>query len=520
MTQTDGSPPGASSRWRMVLLLSAAAVVLGLAGGWAGLALGGPTDHEVGPLKTSMRVQVDTAGGTVVDVPPLGQLELATHAGPVRLLVTLRGIDASQARRILDDPKSIAGLKTQAEQDLRAELVQAVVRTAVAAVLGAALLSGLVLRTVRETLIGVGATVLALATSFGIALSTWNPAALAEPRYSGLLTSAPSVVGNAEDIVSNFSTYGDQLARIVQNTTKLYTVTSSLPLLPEQQNLVRVLHVSDLHLAPQAWSVIRTVARQYRVDVVVDSGDITDHGTRAENKYLQEIRKIKAPYVWVRGNHDSAVTEQAMRQIPNVRVLDGKIRKVAGLRFLGAGDPVFTPDKTVAPATDQEAAEVADEADRLASVAKQAGGVDVVVYHEPTDNQVFDGLASMVLSGHIHYRKIRHAPHGTWMMTEGSTGGSGLRALEPAQPAKIELSVLYVDRSTGALTAYDTITLGGLGLASAQINRHIVDLTGRDKVALPRPSATPGAPPSTSSTSGSPTPSTRQSPAPSPSPTG
>ncbi len=31
------------------------------------------------------------------------------------------------------------------------------------------------------------------------------------------------------------------------------------------------------------------------------------------------------------------------------------------------------------------------------------------------------------------------------------TGGSGLRALKPLQPANVEMSVLYVDRAIGAL---------------------------------------------------------------------
>jgi hypothetical protein len=80
----------------------------------------------------------------------------------------------------------------------------------------------------------------------------------------------------------------------------------------------------------------------------------------------------------------------------------------------------------------------------------------------------------MALFGHLHYRKVTRGEQGTWMLQEGSTGGSGLRALEPTKPANVELSVLYVDRSTGALRAHDDITLGGLGLASANITRHIV----------------------------------------------
>lgn len=469
------------------------AVLLGLVGGWLGLTLGGTVHHEVGPLTTSMRVLPAWGGGTTVDFPPLGRLVLDTHSGPLGLEAGLDGVDVEEARVIVRDPDLLRGMQEQAGSDVRWELQMALLRSLLSAVLGATILSALVLRRVRVTLVGAGTATVAMVTPFAVTFSTWNPAALAEPRYTGLLTSAPSVVGNAEQIVSEFSVYGDQLARIVQNVSGLYSVTSDLPVLPPQTDLVRVLHVSDLHVAPQAWDVIRTVVRQYDIDVVVDSGDITDHGSRPENRYLQEIRHLSVPYVWVRGNHDSTVTEAAMRRLANVRILDGRVRTVAGLRFLGAGDPTFTPDKSGAsgtpvpdpqeypattadggPETAEEA--VAGTAEQLATTAEAAGGVDVIVYHDPAPAEVFDGNATIALSGHLHYRKVRHGDEGTWLMTQGSTGGSGLRALEPEEPAAISLSVLYVDRATAGLRAYDDIRLGGLGLASAQINRHLVDV--------------------------------------------
>jgi predicted phosphodiesterase len=452
------------------LLRPALAVLLGLAGAWLGLALGGTVHHEVGPLTTTMRVLPAWGGGTRIDIPPLGELDLDTHTGPLAVQATLQGVDVDEARQLLRDPQRLSTLKPQAESDLRRELEMAVLRALLSGTVGAAALSALALRRVRSALVGAGAAGVALVASFAVAVASWNPGALAEPRYTGLLTSAPSVVGSAESIVSDFSRYGDELARIVQNVGGLYSVTSRLPLMPPDHDLVRVLHVSDLHLAPQAWDLIRTVADQYDVDVVVDSGDITDHGSGPENRYLQEIRHLGAPYVWVRGNHDSAATERAMRRIPRLVVLDGRIRRVAGLTFLGEGDPSFTPDKSRA----DDPAQVAAVADRLAATATRAGGVDVMVYHDPAPAEAFDGAARVALFGHLHYRKVSHGSEGTWKMIEGSTGGSGLRALEPGKPANIEMSVLYLDRDSGGLRAYDDITVGGLGLTSAQIDRHVV----------------------------------------------
>lgn len=460
--------------------------MLGLTGAWLGVLLGGTERQGVGPFDTTLKLRPTTHGGTTVDTPPLGQLMLDTHDSPVRLQVAVEGLDAAKARKIAANPSRLTGLEDRAVSDVRTGVVDVFVRTAVAAVLGAAGLALLVLRRVRAAV--VAAVVAIAATGFGYyaTWNTWNPKSINEPRYTGLLTSAPTVVGNARDIVQDFTKYRQQLARLVTNVSKLYSATSTLPVMAQQeQQLVRVLHVSDLELAPQAWDVIATVAHQYNVDVVVDSGDTTDHGSRAENQYLEGVRRIDAPYVWVRGNHDSTATQRAMQRLPGVVVLNGEPRNVAGLRFLGAGDPRFTPDNGTPVAEDA----VAAQAHALADVARDDGNVDMMVYHDPAPAAVFDGLVPTVLSGHHHMHYNDLFPGGTWRLVEGSTGGSGLRALEQEDgPAPIQLSVLYVDRETAELRAWDHLKLGGLGLTSAQINRKIVD-PGEESVTEPETSA-------------------------------
>ncbi len=469
-----GSQPTASRLRMRPLARVSAAVVLGLIGGWMGLALGGTVYHEVGPLETSMQVLPTWGGGTRVVVAPLGELQLDTHRGPLGVRATLEGVDLEEARALVVEPGMLAELKPEAVADLSWELKMAALRTVLASLLGAAALSALALRRVRLAIVGGGTALVAVGSSFAVALATWNPSALAEPRYTGLLSSAPSVVGTAETIVTDFSKYGDQLAQIVRNVSGLYTATSTLPLLPPQDDVIKVLHVSDLHLAPQAWDLISTVSSQYDVDVIVDSGDITDHGSGAENRYVEEIRRLEAPYVWVRGNHDSGRTQRAMRELKNVVVLEGRARKVAGLTFMGLGDPTFTPDKSAI----FDPGAIARTTFDLAGRARAHGDVDVLVLHDPTDASLLDGAAPTALFGHLHYRRVHQGEEGTWMMVQGSTGGSGLRALEPDEPAPIMLSVLYIDRTTHQLRAYDDIRLGGLGNASAEINRHLVDVPG------------------------------------------
>ncbi|GAA3228375.1 hypothetical protein GCM10020256_40590 [Streptomyces thermocoprophilus] len=77
--------------------------------------------------------------------------------------------------------------------------------------------------------------------------------------------------------------------------TKLYDVTSTLPAYQPDPTTIRVLHVSDIHLNPAAWKIISSLVEQYDVDVIADTGDTMDHGTAAENGFLDAVPDLGAP---------------------------------------------------------------------------------------------------------------------------------------------------------------------------------------------------------------------------------
>ncbi|WP_345391482.1 metallophosphoesterase [Nonomuraea salmonea] len=176
-----------------------------------------------------------------------------------------------------------------------------------------------------------------------LAVLTFRPNSLVEPRYSGLVAAAPSLVGSAESIVTRFESYRSQLTKLVTNVSKLYETVSTLPLYEADPKTIRVLHVSDIHINPIAWNVIRSLKDQFAVDMIIDTGDISDHGTKAENKFVDEISGLKVPYVYVRGNHDSMTTQKAVAKQKNAIVLDDSSKEVAGLTIYGLGDPPASP---------------------------------------------------------------------------------------------------------------------------------------------------------------------------------
>ncbi|MGH8968876.1 MAG: metallophosphoesterase family protein [Actinomycetes bacterium] len=480
-------------RWPRTVVV-AEILLIGVVGCWLGLLAGGRLDTTVGPLHTRMTLTPTTTGDSVLALPPLGELSLDSHDGPWRLEAEVTQIDEAAAREIFRDPKTLQGLPDQVVADVRSGTTRLVLQAGAAAVAGSFLLGVLVFRRRwRRSLAAAGVSLACVLAGGAAAAATWNPKAIDEPRYEGLLAAAPNVVGDARSIVSDFGKYEEQLAKIVTNVSRLYDVTSTLPVYGPSNSTIRVLFVSDLHLYPSAWEIIRSITQQFQIDVIVDTGDISDHGTATENRYVEPIGTLGVPYVFVRGNHDSLVTQQAVADQKGAVVLDNQVAEVAGLRIAGVGDPRFTPDKDTrgkdAPAS------VTTVAEGLADVVREqiAAGTpaDVVMVHDPAMADQLDGLTPLVLAGHFHRREQHMLPAGTLLFQQGSTGASGLRGLEKGleKPTPVRASVLYLDRDTRALQAWDDITLGGLGLTSAKIERRTYDGPGLGPPPTPSPTA-------------------------------
>ncbi|MFF3527917.1 metallophosphoesterase [Streptomyces rubiginosohelvolus] len=497
----------ARSPWLGALGMLAVVVL----GAWLGLLAVGSIRTPVGPMDTNMTLRPSLTGGSKINVAPLGALELDSHIAPLRLDVDVDRLDPERSQALVDQPERFSGLQDEVTRDVAAGTRELAVRSCVAVISGATALGLVVYRRPRRALAAGGLALTLLAASGVSAYATWNPKSVLEPKFSGLLSSAPSLVGDARSIVTEFDMYQQELARLVTNVTKLYDATSTLPVYQPDPGTIRALHVSDIHLNPAAWHIIASLVEQYEIDVIIDSGDTMDHGSAAENGFLDPIRDLGAPYVWVRGNHDSTVTQDYLEKFRNVRVLDdGKAVNVGGLRIAGTGDASFTPDRT-GPGGNKAAAQL--EGARLATALRdqeRAGTpVDIAVAHDPNTARATDGTVPLVLSGHLHRRINEQLKLGTRLKVEGSTGGGGLRAVQNEKPEKVHASVLYLDRSTRRLQAWDEITLGGLGLTTAEVSRHLPEENlKKDSPGSPSPSpSSASSSPSATRSPGRPTPS-------------
>ena len=452
-------------------------VLVATVGATVGLLVAGARTEQVGPLIVRASVIPSLTGDSVIDIPPLGTITLDSHDGPLRMHAQVEGIDSDATQGLIEGAAKI-GTRDEVLADVRSMLFRAYMQALIVSILGAALFVFLVWRCPRRALIAGMSTFAVLLVAAGVGAATWNERALAQPRYTGLLVYAPRVVGSADQVVNDFERYGDQLARLVDNVSKLSSTLTSLPTFEPDPNTIRVLQVSDIHLNPNVWPIMRTIIAQYDIDVVVDTGDIADQGSSAEVALISPIGTLPVPYVYVRGNHDSQLIEGAIADLSNAVVIDGDVQEVAGLRFAGSGDPRFTPDKNATTT----AAEVVQQGEDLASlVSGMAVPPDVLMVHDPAAAPPLVDSGPLVLAGHVHERSAEQLDDDTLLLVQGSTGGAGLRALDSEAPTPLTFTVLYFNRETRQLQARDEITLGGLGTATAEVTRILspTDTSGR-----------------------------------------
>jgi predicted phosphodiesterase len=482
-------------RWTPTIRIVLFAVV----GSGIALVVGGRVPAKVGPFDTAVGVRPSLSGVTVVHLAPLGTIELDTHDWPVALDLRVEELGLNDAERIAENPELIDELGDDVADDVRDAIGRLVLRCALVAV-GGAVVGALAARVRwRSAAIGVATGALVVAVAGAGAAATFSTDAVAEPRYTGLLTRAPTAVGDVQSIIERFGEYRAQLSDLVGNVVTLYLAGDKLPTFEPTDDTIRVMHVSDVHNNPQAFDLMEQVVDQFGVDVVVDTGDITDWGTEPESRLLSQIGDLGVPYVYVRGNHDSHGTQRAVADQPNAVVLDGEATEVAGLRFWGIGDPRYTPDKDQAAAgpSEQERAEAyaPEVADQLAG--SQPPDVDVALVHDQRMAADIGGDVPLVLAGHTHKpreARLEHADEGSddgsdeettdgadgdtpgdsLLLVEGSTGGAGLRGLQGDEPKPLEASVLYFDPGTDELLAYDRISVKGVGETGATIDRHIL----------------------------------------------
>lgn len=441
-------------RWLEIAL---AAVLLSL----ALMAAAVRGEYDLGPGKVEIGLRPHLRGATVVSIPPFGSIEAATHLSPVEVVLSPTSVDTHSAQALAESrPTQDALVAT-----LRADLIEALKKYALRLLIGGLVAGALVaaiarVRSAGELGIALGAAVVAPLGLYVGAFAGYNPDAFRQPTLTGAISRSPELLGPVQQFGQRFNALRTELDEIGGITFQLYQFLAEQDPIPT--DAIRVLHISDLHLNPVGYDVAQLVADRFDVEAVIDSGDATAEGSPIEVGFLDRITGFDVPYLFIRGNHDSPATQEAVAAKPNARIVDGTVTEVGGLKIFGVGDPLFTPDKTVEqPSNDEQ-----KSAKRAFSgtVAEQFEALeetpDLVVVHDKLAATRLYGDVPLIIHGHEH-KWSAGEEDGTRILGVGSTGAAGLKSLAPESDSTIALQVLYFDRDNQTLLGYDRIDVRG-----------------------------------------------------------
>jgi len=442
--------------YRRVFLIIAI-LLTAVTGSFLSVYLLGTAAYDVEGLSLSMSIKPAWHGETVIHLAPLGTISASTHDAPLVFHIQLRYIGTDLAEKILSPEGDSASFLTDLQKHLPRHLhgfawQQLGVAFSGALVLVLALWRPGFKHAILASLFG--SLVFALVLGYGI--RTYDIQAFREPNYTGVISLATEIIPEPDELLARLDEIENQTHLFVGNIRQLFSSVSSLSILsdPEQEDgIVKVLLISDLQSNPVGVEFIKALARNFRVNLVVDAGDLTDFGSPLETHLAEGLGEINLPYVFSPGNHDSMDTVEFIRGMKNSVILDGQVVSVSGLNILGNADPLSAGMEVSADRSqwnkllDQQAQELLDK--------PIDQGVDLVVVHNPRVAKQLAAVYPLIVTGHTHQQSIEFVDDAV-ILNPGSSGAAGARGLYTDQVVPYSAIILYICPGQGP-TAADTI---------------------------------------------------------------
>ncbi|MFZ5631999.1 MAG: metallophosphoesterase family protein [Bacillota bacterium] len=431
----------------------------------------GHQHFRIEALQVRLNIQPALAGYTVMEIPPLATIRAKTHSTPLQLSVRLDGIDLQLAQKMLEKNQSRTSLINTVTGGLRAAAVLFTLKVLLLSAAGGTF--GVFLWRRKPGLCHLQGA-LAAVLSVGVLLLgtyiTYDAGKFKNPEYDGALKVAPWIISLAGETLDKIDTLSNKMGMVADNLHQLFNQIDRLqPFGENREGLVKVLHVSDIHNNPAAMGYVQRIAELFRVDMIIDTGDITDYGTPLESLVLERIAGIKAPYLFIPGNHESPETVKKMKAIPGVKVLDGAAVTVKNLRIMGVADPSSKVNDIEPPSLHMIPRYAGQIEKSLAELAEQP---DILALHNHRIARLLAGKAPVILYGHDHKLSVEEN-NGSIMIDPGSAGAAGLRRLQGDKtPYSVVIQYYAPVDGKMKLLAADTITVKNLD-SGFHVERHV-----------------------------------------------
>ncbi len=267
-------------------------------------------------------------------------------------------------------------------------------------------------------------------------------------------TVLPKVLG---EVRANKQFY-DQLLANLQESVSQNSLLAATP------DTITLMHTSDKHCNMNVNKLLGVIAREARIDQVIDTGDSVLGGTPLDNTCTDSNNYYLKKYarVVVEGNHRSPDTAASERK-KGAHVLEGEVTEVGHVRYLGNSNRISSgfaePTKVPDPLANAKMGEAL--ADTACADSK---GVDIIVGATPdaVRETLRRGCAKLALAGgRVHNIETVIAQDGKQLRLYevGTTGGvkTGAFTMGPLQnPATVAL--IQIDKFTHEPKWQQTIT--------------------------------------------------------------
>ncbi|MGE5558352.1 MAG: metallophosphoesterase family protein [Bacillota bacterium] len=430
-------------------------ITCGLTGAFIFAGLFGRVDFSYRDLHMELRLDLLRWGSTILSFPPMGEVEAQTHFSPVSVRLTLTQIDAAV----------LSGIKTMPQKDqllgdftsaARRAMKRLSIKTVLLCISGAiffAFFAGFRREKHYAAAAAAGSCVslLLLASVY----LTFSAEGFKRPKYAGMLETAPWMINLASRSLDHLQILGRQLESVAANLPELFSKMESITPVSPEDGAVRILHVSDIHNNPAAFDFISKLVTSFDVDLIIDTGDITDFGTVLEASLFQGINGLTIPYYFVPGNHDSPEVLRYLRKIGNVKILNGETT-FKGIKISGIPDPASEDNTGPLVSPRKITAAARKWGDRILAGKTP----DIVAVHNKDVAAALDGKVPLILHGHDHLLRVDATGPATKKIDAGTTGAAGLRGLQQrGTPYSVALLYFVRERQGCRLAVVDTVKI-------------------------------------------------------------
>lgn len=431
-------------------------------------------DTHAGPGEFNVQLKPSLSGRTELVVAPLGSLSAKTHDAPVSFRIRLDELNVVDAIGTTTD-----GGTKDLEDQIRDDLPNALLRVGliIAAIsAGVGVLAALAFpgrRSPARTVIGAIVAPLTIAAITAPAALTYDPDRLiSSPEIRGPIAASDTLVAKVTGLDSRYGTVRSRTEVLSSRIADLYSSARTREIAKSEGDVV-ILHVSDMHLNGVGISLAKDLAKRFKVDAVVDTGDFTSFGFAPESGFVDQLQGFSAPYYLIPGNHDSAEVRRKLKASPYLHYIDGQTFNVGDVTILGIGDPTDTALRIIPrERIRQQYRDQFASTERLVRRTKP----DLVLVHNPFQLTPVMGKVPAAAAGHLHLTKLEDVK-GTILAVVGSSGATGLGNLlvDRSQPYRFEL-LRFADSK---LVAIDQIELNSDG-GEFTLRRRIIDLDDLD----------------------------------------